>query len=231
MQSPQDDRDWIFEDLARGSSSSLPDEYDLTDYVTRRRDQGSTATCAAIAGATVKEIQENMVHGTKRPELSPEFIYHHRRTKPAEGMYGRDVFHILRTMGVSEATFFKDKPTSMSYESALKHRIKHYARVTTIQGIKRAIVELGPCYLSLPMYSSSAKFWIPNGKQRTWHAVVAVGYDKHGVILLNSWEEYGFCTLKYDEWPDEWEAWIPIGVTFDDESYAPAKANKCCVLF
>jgi len=133
VKSPVDNRDWVFENLCSGGGKTIkgvirtlrskppiitpPAEFlsppiDYTDYEEPIRDQGSRGTCAAFAGAAIKEMYENMRDGRQpatasryfddamHPQwLSPEFIYYHREVRPIGGMYGRNVFKILQQIG------------------------------------------------------------------------------------------------------------------------------------
>src|ERR1700761_3556966 len=101
LKSPDDPRDWVFENLDCGSVSErddLPEEFDLREYSQPVRDQCDRATCAAFTIAGIKEIQSSR---SKEANcwMSPEFIYYHRDNKPARGMYGRNVFQILQRIG------------------------------------------------------------------------------------------------------------------------------------
>jgi C1A family cysteine protease len=227
LRSPDDPYDWVYEHITNGTTtmflSEIPEEFDLRQYTQPARDQGIRGTCAAFTASAIKEITE------KRESefdgwMSPEFIYYHRKNKPGVGMYGRDVFQILQRIGsVPEDSYpYSTKenktppPTRKMYKEAAKYKIHSYARVKTCDGLKRALLEIGPCYLMLPLYTSRPKFWIakedekPNGG----HALTAIGYTKEGIILKNSWgfdwNQNGHIILNFDEWDIVWECWVPI---------------------
>lgn len=242
LRSPVDERDWVFESLTHGRDGSymmdLPAEFDLRKWSTPIRDQGSRGTCAAMSGAAIKEIHEKQKGGSDE-WLSPEFIYYHRDNKPASGMYGRNVFQVLQRVGtVPEALYqyeTKDNktksPTKKMIETAAKYRITNYARVDTIDGVKKALIELGPCYMSLPLYKRRPEFWRPltTEKPGTGHATLIVGYNEHGFILRNSWgAEWngdGHILFPYEDWPRHWECWVSI-----DKSHDEKKKKKTCTI-
>jgi hypothetical protein len=175
--------------------------------------------------------------------MSPEFIYFHRDNKPASGMYGRNVFQILQKIGCvpeDDYPYCSDEtapqPDEKLYGIAAKYRIANYARVTTIVGLKRALLELGPCYIQLPLYSMEVQFWrcpggtdagpsstaggsvsVPNGG----HALVVVGYNTEGFVLVNSWGadwgDNGSVMFPYEDWSAHWECWASI-----DEKTSPS---------
>lgn len=226
LRSPEDPNDCVFEHLAHGPPgyflSEFPEEFDLRTFARPSRDQGRRGTCAAFTASAIKEIQEKQDCGFDE-WMSPEFIYYHRENKPASGMYGRNVFQILQRIGsVPESVFpYNDNentpaPTNDMYETAAKYRIANFARVTTVDGLKRALLELGPCYLQLPLYTSRPYFWrsAPGESARGGHAVAVVGFNKEGFILKNSWGSKwngdGCIIFPYNEWGAQWECWVSI---------------------
>tara|TARA_R110002153_G_scaffold273997_3_gene446462 strand:- start:99257 stop:100294 length:1038 start_codon:yes stop_codon:yes gene_type:complete len=229
FQSPKDSRDWSFEGVSRGDTEPLPDEFSRPTLPSR--DQGKRSTCVAFVGSTICEV----LSGSKL-HFSPEFIYFHRDNIGASGMYGRNLFKILRKFGCSKEHHFpyqsEDtdivKPSERLYNSASEHKISAYARVKTIDGLKRAIVEVGPAYLLLPLYETRPEFWarpeglgdeLPTGHRPSMscitgsHAVAVIGYTYEGFILKNSWgadwNDNGTIILKYKYWINVIECWIP----------------------
>lgn len=240
--SPEDSRDWIFESLARGKYTDLPHEFNLRRYISLCRDQGSRGTCAAVTAVTIKEI-----HLARRGEqiaLSPEFLYYHRSTKPASGMYGRDVFQVMQRMGtVAEIDYpyatadnKTTSPTNVLYSQALQLRIANYARVLSTDGLKRALCELGACYLLLPLYSKHrARFWRKhkNEKCQGGHAVTVIGYNTKGFILQNSWGDDwngdGSVIFPFSDWHNRLECWVCIEFptyTMQDDDVVVSKPQK-----
>lgn len=231
LQSPKDDSDWIFESLAQGANGTarvIPDEFDLREYMQPSRNQGTRGTCAAFTAAAIKEIQEAK-KDVFNDWMSPEFIYYHRNNKPRTGMYGRNVFEILKTIGSVPESAYPYKrveknnlpaPSAELYETASQFRIAGFARVTTIEGLKRALLELGPCYLLLPLHRTRPEFWRAVNKTDTsngGHAVVVIGYTIEGFILKNSWgrkwNNDGTIVFPYVDWGAQLECWVTIDET------------------
>lgn len=180
--SPTDHRDWVFENLSHAPvRSSLPVEYYI-DYEEHVRDQGDRSMCAAFAGAAIREIRNNMrdVAQSSSPTaalrhsprtisvgrwFSPEFIYYHRENKPISGMYGRNVFKVMQKIGTVPDELYPlvdsdnaaPEPSRELLDVAAQHRISNYARVDTVEGLRRALYNVGPCYMSLPLYDESAR--------------------------------------------------------------------------
>ena len=304
LESPYDPNDHIYEALAEGDYyiAEMPEEFDLRPFLLNARDQGNRGTCAAFAGATMRELIQNRVvskelvdsptsintlvdtstsvntsvdapasantsvdvpasvntsvdiitpmeintttptdlvcnEAKKQMELmnvltggssdvtplmymSPEFLYWHRDNKPSSGMYGRNVFQIMQKVGcVPEALYkYKNriKPTQDLYNVAEIYKIPHYSRVTSLQGLKRALLEQGPCYMQLPLYNNGVEFWKKqdpsDNVHSTAHAVTVVGYTKNGFIVRNSWgsdwNKSGYVVLPFDDWPIVKECWV-----------------------
>lgn len=229
LRSPASDADFIFEHRASAQRNfyvaPMPESYDLRQNSQPSRDQGDRETCAAHAAAAIKEIQENRDSGFKE-QMSTEFIYHHRINKPSPGMYGRDVFKILQQIGSVPERLYPGSavepavepapPSQAVYQLAANYKIATFARITTIDGLKKALLEMGPCYLQLPLFAGRPCFWrAKKGEQSSCgHAVAVVGYDRSGFILKNSWGPHwngdGCVTFPYSDWSIHWECWASI---------------------
>ena len=133
-------------------------------------------------------------------------------------MFTRNAFAILQQCGsVVESLFpYRTKegrsPSRAIKKAAAKTKIANYAKVTSVDGLKRALLESGPAVVVLPCYSSQAQFWHPvEHKRGGGHAVAVVGYTCTGFTLRNSWSaewnQDGHVELPYADWPLVWEAW------------------------
>jgi C1A family cysteine protease len=235
--SPDDERDWIAESIYK-ENIKIPSQVDHRGILTPIRHQGSQGTCAAQTASCMKEWQERKEIGFIG-YMSPQFIYNNRENQNSEGMYARDVMQILATIGCcSEASYSYgkiQKPEAIDdivYQNANNYKIKSYAKVTTIIGLKKALAINGPCYIAFPVYNSTERMWLPrNGEKREGgHAMTIVGYNKKGFIIRNSWGyswgNKGYCTYNYSDWGSHWEIWT----TIDDKSYKipePKPKIKC----
>lgn len=190
--SPECDTDMIYENKAFGSPnptceiSNMPEEYDLRSRSPQTaRDQRDRGTCAAFVGSTIIEYKEN---GSLGVHMSPEFIYHHRITKPNHGMYGRDVFNILKTVGSVPEHMYEylphdnsPEPAAKLYDIAHMYKINDFARVETVVGLKLAILNNEAAYLLLPAYNKEITFWIPVSEEAP-EIKTSQGEIKHGDI-------------------------------------------------
>ena len=232
--SPQDSRDWMAESIYPATRDlSLPKTLDLRPYLPLPRNQGSRGTCAAFSASAIKEYQEYKDYGFSG-NMSPEYIYHFRKTVPGEGMFGRNVMKILSQNGVcTERQLPYRRPVNKDDKvdeledfseellaQGRKHVIKNYAQVNTIEGLKTALYQNGPCYISFPVYSHRPELWrsSPGEKGSGGHAMSVVGYNEDGFIIRNSWgwnwNGNGYVIYPYEEFGVHWEIWTLI----DDES-------------
>lgn len=234
--SPRDDRDWngeaIFDFTWR-----LPKKIDLRQCLQPPRNQGYQGTCAAHVAASMKEWQEYQVSKSKAL-MSPQFIYNNRNNQMTTGMYGRDIMNILKNVGCCTEEMYpyeKIEPFTeieqKHFDEAAKMKIKGYARVSTIECLKRALLVNGPCYISFPIYNNSNFMWRQHKgeKKLGGHAMTVVGYDKKGFIVRNSWGTYwdkkGYGHYPYTDWGCHYEIWT----TIDDKSDKPPKRKYTAV--
>ena len=102
--------------------------------------------------------------------------------------------------------------------NALKHRIKSYARVNTLTGLKDDLFYNGPCLIAFPVYGDQSglmntPMWLKNSENDLFmggHAMTVVGYDdtKEHFIIRNSWGsnwgDEGYCYYDYKDWGSLW---------------------------
>lgn len=215
--SPPDDSDRIYEHVAAAPAgcynAPLPPKYMLPVSITPR-DQGQRPTCVAQAAAVMAQINKNT------EPLSPEFVYSLRTTIRRAGMYCRDAMRILQTIGtVSESKFpyqprddMAPEPGEALRELAAANKIDNYSRVNTVDGVKQCLLELKvPLIATVSHYSSERQFWKAGGGPKAYHAVLIVGYNAEGLVLLNSWGadwgDGGTCLMPYADWPEVHEVW------------------------
>jgi len=220
--SPVDNRDWVAE-MIYDNSFKLPFVLDLRDKLPPIRVQGALSTCAAHSGSCIKDWQ------TPKQPHSPFFIYNNREDQTVDGMFGRDVMSVLKNIGSLDESVYTShiEPAyeieSHLYEQAKTARIKGYARIYTIDILKRALLINGPCYISFPVFNASTRMWKPKPGQRQkgGHAMTVVGYDSNGFLIRNCWGDTwgkgGYCIYPYSDWGSHYEIWSRI----DEHSSSP----------
>jgi len=214
--SPRDDRDYLLRSFL--GYVALPPEYDRTLEMTPVKSQGSEGACVGFAMVVgVKEYQEQIDYN-KYIQLSPRYLYEAAKkiSGHAEGTTLKAAVEVASKLGTCEERYWPYKPNDPSGKdtiaevNALKYRIKSYARITNIEELKRAIIEIGPALIGVNVY----KGMISNQAKETgvvpdpscWdrmnvlggHALCAVGYmdnshyfkDGH-IKAKNSWGSFG----------------------------------------
>jgi C1A family cysteine protease len=241
--SPVDDRDWVLESIV-DYHQTLPSTLDYRPLLQDIRNQGDLPTCAAQTAACIKEYQEHK-DIQYNDYLSPMFIYDNRSNQDTEGMFGRDVMSILAKKGICQESLLPyevgimkpDVVPAECYTDAINFKIKGYALVNTILGVKTALVLYGPCYIAFPIYSTNnTDIWKPSSKGEPsigGHAMTVVGYTNDSFIIRNSWGsswgQNGYCYYPFNDFGCHWEIWTSV----DDKSTVVPNRPKtkrllCC---
>lgn len=237
LRSEDDPRDWRAENIY--AAGELPETFSVKKQLGPIRNQGSFGTCAAQTAVCMKEYQEYKEDGLVEP-LSPMFVYAHRTPAGSPGMFPRDVMEVMQKYGsVAEKDYkYKGKHQDPQYISdelraiGKNFIIKNYARIATIDALKRALIADGPCFIGLPAFNFGDTFWKAGfgDKQQGGHAVAIVGYDKKGFILRNSWGyewgDRGYGHFPYTDWGIQWEVWTTIDELSDKITDYKYKAKK-----
>jgi C1A family cysteine protease len=219
--STPDARDWKYIDHI-DTDVTIPQTLDLRNKLPSVHNQGSRGTCAANTAAVIKEYHERIEVGYDG-QMSPEFVYFFRENKPGSGMSGRDVMKILQKQGIVPEYKYpyrndekaKD-PTSDIMKIAENYRISNYAKINSMDELKKALVISGPCYISFEVYKERPQFWRkkPDEKPDGGHAVAVVGYTNDGFIIRNSWggkwNGDGHVIYPFTDWGAHREIWSPV---------------------
>ena len=216
--SERDERDWnaepIYDDVAY-----IPKKIDWRAYlppVKNQGNQGSSLACAAaiIAEWHARKIKKEVFTG------SPQFLFNVRRNKEETLMTGRDIMKLLKVFGCCKEEVYpyytKDVITADIYTAATTNKIEGYARIRTMESLKKSLVVNGPCLICFPVYNHTTKLW----KQRKdeeklgCHAMAIIGYNQIGFIVRNSWGKHwdnnGYCMYPYSDWGCHDEIWTAV---------------------
>jgi hypothetical protein len=234
--SPVDDRDWKVS--AKFIAIQFPPTLDYRQDMFPIRNQGNQGSCAAMAGAAMKEWQEHLDIAFAE-YMSPQFIYNNRQGTD-DGMYMRDLMKILNTIGSCPEVYFPygtlTKPPASVYELAKNYVISGYALVNTIDELKTALYLYGPCIIAVSVYNTTERMWFQrNGEPALGgHAMCIVGYNDEGFIIRNSWGEdwgrQGYCIFPYSDWGMQWEVWSTIDADSNPKPQpepTPEPKKKC----
>ena len=216
--SPRDERDWnaepIYDDVKR-----IPNTLDWRGHLQRVRNQGRQGTSLAFVGTCILEWYSRKI---LKCELtaSAQFLYNARPDQTQTLMTGRDLMETLKTHGCcSEETCLygsKSTPAPETVEEASRFKIDGYAKIRTMETLKRALLVNGPCLICFPVYNHTTKLWKQRKEQEKLgcHAMAVVGYNKKGFIVRNSWGEHwdkdGHCIYPYEDWGCHEEIWTVV---------------------
>jgi C1A family cysteine protease len=208
-------------------ASDIPSQVDLRKVFDPIYNQGRTNTCVAQTLVAIKGFQEDIQFGQRASDkrYSVFYIYNQRIMRSVDkGMSLKNALNILVKQGVPLEEDFSTKspftpvPTEKLLEKAAKGKIRSYAKILSLGGLKTAIATLGPVAGVLPIYSSKATFWRNEGsaQYQGLHAITILGYsDEDKVIYIrNSWGENwadkGYTEIPYDEFNSFTELWALI---------------------
>lgn len=202
----------------------VPRSLDYGKSMSPVRDQGDEGTCVAFASVVgVKEYQDSLEY-KKLQELSPRYAYNLCKKFDGipneEGTYPRVAMKVFLNYGVCPESFWpykphqNDRPKPGADKSALKYKIRAYARLKTLLEMKRSLLVNGPFLAGVEVYESwfsrkAGKTGVipmpgPREELQGGHAICVMGYDdtKGLFKFKNSWgagwgnKGYGF--LPYD---------------------------------
>ena len=201
---------------------ALPEVFDYKDIFDKYFpvfDQGSEGSCVACAGTAMRQEQEykdvNLL-----AKLSEQFIYNNRTDLTQEGMDMQNLMDILRKVGICLSALCiygsTPPPAPSAYKDALSRLTVGYAKVETLDELKQALFQNGPCVMAVPVYNYSTRMWYQNSGDTYLggHGLAIIGWTKVGFIIRNSWGpdwgDKGYCVLPYEDFPLIWEVWTTI---------------------
>lgn len=239
FESPRDKRTLVHELLAPvATAAELPKSF------SSRKEQSGVfrqyfGSCVGAGQRSVKEAEEKREHGVLQ-EFSYKMLYAMCKANDGipdqEGTYPHIAMRILASIGINLASDwpntsatthkeFTKLPPQEIIDKAYAHRIDGFVQVTSLQGLKDALVKYKEVGLSFNVYETfddpdSDGVIKPHGNvgYRGRHWVVATGYDddKRLIEFKNSWgksygdDGYGYISYDYEG----------VGTTPFNEAYA-----------
>lgn len=249
-----------------GTNIVPPESINYVRYLQPVRDQGPYGTCVAFSSGAILEFQLN-VNKNSKFYVSPAFIYLNKSSIADEGMTLEEGLSIISTYGAPTEVQYpynniaqsgsnpivytnKSSISSVTYKDAKPNiLINSFACIQSIQELKSALANNGPCLIGLPVFLDKNgytpdTFWKKADGSVTpigGHCVCVVGYDKNkGFLLRNSWgTKYvngGYNWFPYTDWGIQLDCWtaVPINKLPDDilinndvsPSNSPSEANS-----
>jgi C1A family cysteine protease len=203
LKSPIDVRDYK---IASSGKEDLPEKYEVS-ILPRVKNQKSVNSCVAHSTSSILEYYEKIVGRDQK--LSTNFIYGIQKAEcghEGQGMYLRDACKIVSKYGdmlEDDCPGNNEVPkcwdiaeialNNEAYKlNASAFKIKSYFSCTSINAIKKAMMNYGPVLASINWYDSYKPD--KNGILSTvksgdsgYHAIMIYGWDKTGFKCQNSW--------------------------------------------
>ena len=170
------------------------------------KNQHSVCSCVAHATSAVLETL-NKTETNQYVPLSTNFIYGMQGVayeKLSSGMYLRDACKIVKNYGdPSERTVsgnteqpkctedLKKKLTDDIYTEAKNYRIASYARCTSDDELKHALMTYGPVLGSVKWHEKcdikDKILYFDKKSKHSYHAIMVYGWNEKGWLCQNSW--------------------------------------------
>ncbi len=170
------------------------------------KSQGSVSSCAAHSSSSILEWF-NKKETNEYRELSVGFVYGMQGVefnRFDSGMYLRDVCKIIQKYGdcLSETIPFnvempecydrlKDELNDKVYDEALICKVESYAKCTTDDAIKYALMKYSPVLMSVKWYDDyklcGNTIDFNTDSDNGYHAVMVYGFNDEGWLCQNSW--------------------------------------------
>jgi C1A family cysteine protease len=232
-----DPRDWQLRPTLRERVGLLPSSVDLRRFASPVEDQGDLNSCTGNAMASALELLDRRGDG-RYLDRSRLFLYYYARLaghcqNVDGGATIRDVVKVAAAKGCPPETSWPYRPDLVlkmpdlnAVADAMSFGISAYFRLSAITptGFWSALSRGFPVVFGAAIYQSFERVGIsgmvPMPRQGDTpmggHALLAVGYDKRGVIVRNSWGpkwgDKGYCVfpraylnpdLVFDAWAIE----------------------------
>jgi len=213
--SPRDDRDMnadlLFDD---DYYFKCPKTLDWTNHLHPVRNQGVQGTSLTQVGACMLEWKSRKIN-KESIQMSPQFIFNHRKDKATQLMCGRELMKIITELGTcpEKTCPYGSSNCNSIVDADRQHKIKGYARIRTMNTLKMALNIVGPCLITFPVFNHTASMWKQHREEENLggHALAVIGYNAVGFILRNSWGKYwedkGHCMYPYSDWGYHEEIW------------------------
>lgn len=211
------ENDYIYGNICGISKTDLPPKF--LNNIRAVKNQYNTMKCVGFSFASLMEIRSMMTKNTKNvPELSPQFVYYQSKlrdelSKSTAGTTLKAACEVLHKIGVCTEAFmpFKQdndlldgmtKPSNSAIDDAKPRVVDGYARIYTLDEIKKAVYLEGGCAISMRYYSSMLQ--CKNGYMKKPssiekpignHCKLIIGYDDTLEKFVNGIKYKGFFVM------------------------------------
>lgn len=213
------DGDYIYDNMIGINKDELPKRF-INNHI-YVKNQGDTMMCVGFAtSALIEAIEMKRLNKENVPMLSPQYVYYYAKTldglTETKGTTLKAMADAVKKYGICERSFYQDdndllanmkKPSNEAVKNAELRKIDGYARVITLDAIKKAIykdcgVITSILYYGDMLYPNKGYIRKPpaTSKKLGNHSTYWIGYDdeEQVIIQLNSYgREQGVFGLEY----------------------------------
>ncbi len=133
-------------------------------------------------------------------KISPSFI------PSTEDISTRDAIELFRISSskINEKMEKIEKKDKRESKDNVNQFIKNYARIYSIDTLKKSLYDNGPAIMILPIYEN--KNWIANNSKLLYgEPFIVYGYNQFGFLIKKN--NGGYDVFLYDNWGCQWEVW------------------------
>lgn len=200
INSGYDPRDLILDcSVDKIKSEQLPDYYDFTKFLNVKcKNQGDEPFCVPYSIGLSIECRKSL-NGVKDYWIDTDDIF--SQGGKEDGMMIRDALKYIKKVG------YKKEGTND------RERISMYGKILSFHAIRQNVYINGPCILALKVRDTERENFWKGEYVLGGHAIACVGWNKEGLILMNSWGKGfgkgGRCILPYEEYNKDnvYECW------------------------
>ena len=192
--------------VSAAAGIQFPESFALED-LPKVKNQGTVSSCVAHAASTILEYFNRREIQDSR-QLSTDFIYGMQGiefNRLEKGMYLRDACKIVQSYGdcydvtIPSNTeqprctkLLQEILTDEIYQEASNMRIESYARCSSDDDIKYALMNYGPVLASIKWYKKydidkNEVIHMNTKSSLSHHAIVIYGWNEYGWLCRNSW--------------------------------------------
>ncbi len=91
--------------------------------------------------------------------------------------------------------------------------LKNYARIYSIDTLKKSLYDNGPAIIILPIYEkqNNKKKWVSNNSKLLYgEPFIVYGYNQNGFLIKENNGEYDL--FSYEYWGSQWEVWTLLNM-------------------
>ncbi len=215
--SPDDERDWILDSYYQ----NLDKKKYLTSKNILNQNQNQNDSTIELNLETKSSVildsslinNYNLNIGITFTILNQWFIEYNSKIKikisplfipSTEDISTRDAIELFR----QDKNNDKDKDKE-NYNKFLKN----YARIYSIDTLKKSLYDNGPAIIILPIYEkqNNKKKWVSNNSKLLYgEPFIVYGYNQNGFLIKENNGEYDL--FSYEYWGSQWEVWTLLNM-------------------